>query len=217
MNWWKRLLRSVWPSSAGANTPSAGPNIPGWRIAEARDHWMVWRDADGDVLSLAVQAKSLQNDLPSLSDEDAVRRYCRGLAESGRAGLVEATTTASSHGPAIRLIYKKLTIPAFQFTGMLIMPMPNATCIWTTVAGEHGTTGIREAVITAELMNQGKLTVESYQASWAQDPYDSAYCGVDRSTLRYLSDDESYDPQFPQHPLSKVRQELRTLASVEID
>jgi len=100
---------------------------------------------------------------------------------------------------------------------MLIMPMPNATCIWTTVAGEHGTTGIREAVITAELMNQGKLTVESYQASWAQDPYDSAYCGVDRSTLRYLSDDESYDPQFPQHPLSKVRQELRTLASVEID
>jgi hypothetical protein len=85
------------------------------------------------------------------------------------------------------------------------------------VAGEHGTTGIREAVITAGLMEEGKLTVESYKASWAQDPYDSTYCGVDRSTLRYMSDDETYDPQFPQHPLSKVRRELHRLARVEID
>src|SRR5262249_32076766 len=119
MSWWKRFWRAIGSSLAGANTPSSGPNIPGWSIAGARDRWMVWRDADEDVLSLAVQAKTLQMDLPSLSDEGAVRCYCRGLAESCAGGLVEATTTASSHGPAIKLIYKKLKIRALQFTGML--------------------------------------------------------------------------------------------------
>jgi hypothetical protein len=114
------------------------------------------------------------------------------------------------------LIYKKLQIPAFRFTGMLIIPMPDASCIWTIVAGEHGTTGIREAVITGELMNQGKLTIEAYETTWAQDPYDPSYSGIDRSTLRYMSDDEAYDQLFPQHPLSKVRRELQRLASVEI-
>jgi hypothetical protein len=213
VSWWKQILRTIRPSPAGANSPKAGPTIPGWSMAEARDHWIVWSDADGDVLTLAVG----QNDLPSLADEDAVRRYCRKLAESSEAGLVEATTAASSKGRAIKLIYKKLQIPAFRFTGMLIMPLPNATCIWTIVAGERGTTGIREAVIAADLMNEGKLTIESYQGSWAQDPYDSSYSGVDRRTLRYMSDDEAYDPRFPQHPLSKVRRELRRLASVEFD
>jgi hypothetical protein len=217
VSWWKQLWRTIRPSPAGANTPKAGLTIPGWSVAEARDHLMFWRDADGDVLSLAVQDKSLQNDLPSLSDEEAVRRYCRKLAESGKAGLVEAATTTSSKGPAIKLIYKKLQIPAFRFTGMLIIPLPKATCIWSIVAGEHGMTGVREAVVTAGLMNEGKLTVASYEASWAQDPYDSSYCGVDRSTLRYLSDDEAYDQQFPQHALSKVRRELHRLASVEFD
>ena len=203
--------------STGAEEAYRKPYRSRVEHAEVRDDWVVWRDADGDVLTLAVQEKSLQNGLPSLSDEDAVRRYCRKLAESGKAGLVEAGTAATAMGSAIKLIYKKLEIPAFRFTGMLIVFLPKATCIWTIVAGEHGTTGVREALVTAGLLNEGKLTVESYEASWAQDPYDSSYCAVDRSTLRYLSDDEAYDQQFPQHPLSKVRRELHRLGSVEID
>jgi len=94
---------------------------------------------------------------------------------------------------------------------MLIIPLSKVEMIWTVVAREHGTTGIREALITSDLMNKGKLTLESYMASWAQDPYDPPYCGVDRSILRFMSDDESYDQLLPQHPLSKVRRELNRL------
>jgi hypothetical protein len=83
--------------------------------------------------------------------------------------------------------------------------------VWTVVAGEHGMTGVREAVITAELMNAGALTIASYQQSWAQDPYDPAYTGVDRSVLRFMSDDRKYDERFPAHPLSKVRRVLAVL------
>jgi hypothetical protein len=176
---------------------------------------ITWRDAVGDVVVIAVINPA--TDTPSLSDEDAVRRYCRKFAEKLESGLVEATTTTSSKGPAIKMIYKKLKKPAFQFSGMLIIPLLKAECIWSIVAREHGTTGIREALITSDLMNKGKLTLESYKASWAQDPYDSSYCGVDGSTLRYMSDDEAYDHLFPHHPLSKVRRELNRVGSIEID
>ena len=77
-------------------------------------------------------------------------------------------------------------------------------------------TGQREAVITTQLMSEGKLTLETYRQSWAQDPYEPTYSGVERRTLRYQSDDSRYDQQFPQHPLSKVRRLLSTLLSVNI-
>ena len=55
------------------------------------------------------------------------------------------------------------------------------------------------------------MTFESYQAGWAQDPYDPTYNGVDRRTLCYMSDDERYDDAFAGHPLSKVRRLLREI------
>jgi hypothetical protein len=83
---------------------------------------------------------------------------------------------------------------------------------------EHGTTGAREAVVTAELMNAGQLTIQEYELSWALDPYDPKYCGVDRSVLRFISDDERYDVLFPERPLSKVRRVLAMLPySVQVE
>jgi len=79
-------------------------------------------------------------------------------------------------------------------------------------------TGVREAIVTATLISEGKLKPQEYELHWAHDPYESAYSGVDRSALRSLSDDESYDEQFPLHPLSKVRRTLAALPSnVECD
>ena len=60
-------------------------------------------------------------------------------------------------------------------------------------------------------MTAGKLSIDDYKSHWAQDPYEPAYLGVDRRVLRFVSDDESYDAQFPQHPLSKVRRLLAEL------
>ena len=90
--------------------------------------------------------------------------------------------------------------------------------VWTIVSGERGTTGLREAIVTTQLMNDGGLTIEGYQQSWAQDPYDPTYSGVERRGLRFVFDDESYDEQFPDHPLSKVRSvsaELRSAPRIE--
>ena len=46
------------------------------------------------------------------------------------------------------------------------------------------------------MLGDGTLTMESYEASWAKDPYDPNYSGVERSTLRYMSDGPEYDAEF---------------------
>jgi hypothetical protein len=84
---------------------------------------------------------------------------------------------------------------------MLLTSVRGMSLTWTTVSGERGTTGVRESVVTANLINDGTLATDDYRLFWAQDPYDRAYQCVDRSVLRFMSDDERYDELFPQRPL----------------
>ena len=168
-----------------------------------------WHDIDQDTITLSVAA-ALDDTITA--DVEALRRYCRQIAEDHNAGLVEASVILGQLGPGVQMIYKQLEMPAFTFTGMQIVPLPQASLIWSVVAREKGMTGIREAVVTSSLFSQGRLTPELYEESWAGDPYQPDYQRVDRSVLRYMSDDASYDTQFPTHPLSKVRRVLRELS-----
>jgi hypothetical protein len=165
----------------------------------------VWRDECGNVLSLGVLTDPLTDS--EQTDETALRNLCRDLAQSRSGGLLEASATADG----IKLIYKRLQVPAYIYTAMLMTKVRSDWLIWTVVAGEHGTTGVREAVVTAQLIGEGKLALEDYERCWSGDPYDPNYSGVDRSVLRSKSDDESYDAQFPRHPLSMVRHLLASL------
>ena len=209
MSWWKRLWRSrVAPSSHGS-IGAVRLALDGWSEKAPTGGMRIWRDARGDVLSLAAFDASFG--LPDISDESALRLWCRLLAEKRHAGLVEVRVVEGALGMATSLIYKQLQKPAYIFTGMLVVPRQEGHQVWTVVARERGTTGMREAVVTTELIGAGKLTIEEYERSWAQDPYDPAYSGVDRSVLRFVSDDECFDERFPEHPLSKVRRVLAAL------
>ena len=114
-------------------------------------------------------------------------------------------------GKGVALIYKRLQRPAYVYTGMLFIPSQEAFQVWTIVAAERGKIGVREAMVTDELIKTGKLTIQEFEGSWAQDPYDPSYRGVDRSVLRFISDNDCYDERFPNHPLSKIRRALAAL------
>jgi hypothetical protein len=188
--------------------------MDGWtEVPPPSGDMRTWRDSQGDVLILGVLTG-----LPETHDEGALRQWCRAFAASHDAGLIEVGADSGSVGTTVSLIYKRLQRPAYVFTGMLVVPGRDGPLVWTIVCGEHGTTGVREAVVTAELFGAGRLTLEGYQNSWAQDPYDAAYQGVDRSVLRFVSDDERYDARFPNHPLSKVRRLIAALpTSLELE
>jgi hypothetical protein len=213
MKWWSRL----WRNSTVAHRESSQwvrITLPGWNEDTSNKDSRTWRDIDGDLLSLDIPTEALH--LPNKELE--LTRWCRELAQRRRGGLIEARAVDSGIRPSVRLVYKRLQIRAYVYTGMFISHVEGFTLIWTIVAGERGTTGVREAVVTSNLMNAGKLTLDDYRSGWARDPYEPAYQGVDRSVLRFISDDESYDEQFPQHPLSKVRRVLRALpAAIQLD
>jgi hypothetical protein len=185
-----------------------------WELVDVKPMQAFWRDHLGDVVSLTRASADLID--PSLSDEIGLQRYCRNFAQSQGAGLVEVSTASSAEGPCLRYVYKRLERPAFKFFGVLAIPRPDATWVWMVIAGERGTTGVREAIVTAKLFEAGKLTIESYEATWASDPYEPSYAGVEKGTLRYLSDSVEHDIDFPHHPLTKVRRELRRLEPIRI-
>ena len=213
MGWWDRLRGGKAPAGTEPSVRSIRLNMPGWRLAEMGEQRVYWQDGDGDTLSLATMPGVLR-----FSDEQAMRNECRGVAEDRGGGLIEAAELDGPRGLVVMFIYKRLLLPAYVYTGILYMPLETISYVWTMVAGEHGTTGIREATVTVQLINEGRLTAHTYESLWAQDPYDPAYCGVDPRTLRCLSDDESYDAQFPHHPLSRVRRVLRAIpGSIEFD
>ena len=205
MQWLERLL---FRRPAGA-IQSVRMTMPEWHEDASSRTMRSWHHPEGGVLTLALADLSA---LPALTDLQALRDTCRRIAQARGAGLVEVAVVETPYGPSALLIYKRLQGLAFIVTGMLLMPMATQKWfVWTTLHGEQGTTGVREAMITAELLSSGELTLEDYERSWAQDPYDPAYRGVDRKLLRYTSDDQSYDSRFPEHPLSKVRMVLSQL------
>jgi hypothetical protein len=146
-------------------------HIPGWREIQHGHDMEVWQDLDGDFLGLVRTHAALG--LPQLCDEVAVRRHCQAFAETMESGLVEAEVVPHVDGPAVELICKHLKMLGFVFTGMLMVPTPRATWIWTMSAEEQG--------------------------------------------LARLWDEECYDREFPDHPLSRVRRELRKLLAVGLD
>ena len=166
-----------------------------------------------DPLTFAVSSERGDSDPATvdLSDVDEVRRYCRRIATSANGALVQADVVKTAHGRAIQLIYKTGGRPGFDFTGTHLEPGEEQWRISTVTAGESGTTGEREAVVTAHLMQSGVLDLATYQSSWGRDPYDATYRSTKGIHPKFISDDVVFDRMFPRHPLTRVRRALSTL------
>ena len=177
----------------------------GFREEDPQAGMRVWRDGAGDVVTLTVRALGGSFG----SSEDEARNLARSIAESTQAGLVEAGR--NDDGSRAWLVYKKRDGAGYFFTGMLFDFSLDQDRVWTVIAGERGTTGIREAMVTQELLAAGEMTIDDYETKFSGDPYDPSYAGVERSLLRFLSDDARYDARFPDHPLTKVRALLEAL------
>jgi len=151
MNWWDRVFGK--PLPPGFSIAAVVLTLPGWNEQASQTHMRAWCDEDGDALALTLQPIPL----PTLADSISVQQWCRAIAEASNGGLIESSADPNVLGGGVRLIHKQLRPPAYLFTGMLFTREP--AFIWTVVGQERGTTGVREAVITAELLQEGRLTI----------------------------------------------------------
>jgi len=182
--------------------------MPGWIEEPPTGKMRTWTSPHGSVLSVDDFGSG---DWLYASESELQEAVCR-LAASRAGGLIEVRRVPCGERSAVRLIYKRLQNTAYVFTGMFIASMGGATLIWTIVDGERGVTGVREAIVGAEMWNSGTMkTIEDFERLWPQDPYDMLSFGADRSVRRFISDSEEYDPRFPDHPLTRVRRFLDEL------
>ena|SRR5215510_646603 len=178
----------------------------GWRPAQDDGMMRAWENAEKDTLSLHLFLKVPDLAGP-LSRIDRIREgYRTGIVQAGGA-LVEVEIDELDTVPALRTIFKlPQQLRGMSYIGAWTIPRKSFSFVVKVCCAEHGTTGIRDAVVAAKIqLPHGED--DPFQG-WFQDPYDP---GFRAQVLRNRSDDAEWDEFFPQHPLSRVRACLRSL------
>lgn len=179
---------------------------------EGTDETVRWHDGNG--VQLIVQSLGIDQNLRSrLASEASVREYYRDVYAAQGIGIIQCDlVTISGFGAAIT-IGKKVTRgkPAI-YAGSLALPLPDKSFVLSLYSQEVGITGLRDTAVFSLLSSQGsefQLDEKTGKMiGWARDPYFPDYEGP---CLRNQSEDQGYDSQFPDHPLSKVRVRLLEL------
>jgi hypothetical protein len=158
---------------------------------------LIWTSRSGDAISLYFFPKP--PDLPrGLSTSDELRTSYAKSLEASPIKLVEAQIITAGACRIARVIVKDPMEPSGMiYVGSLIIPFRDFSYVIKAECPEHGTTGVREAILTAVQLRAGEDVIDAD--------------GKLRGDLNF--DDERYDAQFPHHPLSRLRALLRAWES----
>ena len=144
---------------------------------------------------------------------DALRGEWRRAAAERSGGIVCVTFDRANGIPIARTITKFRHGMGYLYEGTVLVRFRDAQYSVTMRADEGRSTGTREAMVTALLVQIGELqlpvvkppAVSATLEGWMRDPYDDNYDGPTEHTT---SDDERLDELLPDHPLSRVRRWL---------
>ncbi|MFD9431777.1 hypothetical protein [Streptomyces sp. NPDC060002] len=181
-------------------TPISGLDLTGFTEREPG----VWTDAAGLVLS--VHFFPLIPDLPApLHEAERLGAGLAQLAAGAGGGLIEAAPGSVDGVPAVRQLVKMPlgSRPGQAFLGSWTVPRAQSSTVVKVQAAEGATTGMREAMIMAQV---------GPAAYFRPRPYAGGQPDGQPGGLPYhVGDDEQWDEQFPGHPLTLVRAALRRL------
>ena len=147
----------------------------------------------------------------NLESVDEVRDFYRQVCVSAGQAIIEVDSPIIDDCPATRTIVKAPQQPSgMAYVGCITLPWRDFSLVVTIECHEHGTTGIREAVMGELLMRSGQVEIDDDGriAGWMANPYDPTFVG---GLAKNLGEDEKYDGDFPNHPLSRLRPILRRM------
>jgi len=186
-------------------------DVSGFVLLGDKDGARFWHTSAGDVVVLYYFDKrpDIGADLGNL---DALRAFYRTEVTAAGLGLIEVDTFQADGCVGVRTVFKSPRRPAgVTYLGSLTLPFRDFSFVLKVECNEAGITGQREAVVLNEMLASGRVTLgdtDDGLVGWAQDPYDPA---ARARLMRNLSEDERYDGQFPDHPLSRLRAALRKI------
>ena len=209
MDFFKKLFNRKQPA-----IHSLAFDAPGWQVQETNPKKQVW-EHPGHPAILSLHFFDEPPDIPvRLEDQPALREHYRSVIGSQHGGLVEVAVgvLANTRVPVVKTIFKIPRQPrGMGYIGSLTLPFKHFSYVFKIQAEEAGMTGVREAVIADKLIREGKISPgENTILGWSADPYDR---GWKKGTLMNLAEREEYDPLFPEHPLTIVREGLKAVAA----
>ncbi|MFC9999958.1 hypothetical protein [Nocardia sp. NPDC127526] len=135
-------------------------------------------------------------DLPAPLEDLATLRARLAEIHARNGCLVEAFVIGVDSQPALLRI-EKMPLPnqdhGLVFIASIVIPKADRSIRLMRICPESGTTGIREAVL---------MTKIGFQSMFPPHPYAP---GVKGALPYNLADDIQYDPEFPDHPLTRAR------------
>lgn len=183
-----------------------------WTLRIEKPGQKVWSNAQGDARSL-----NFFNVVPDLAANlipenlHILRNDFRSKIPAGEGGLVSLDLVNIQNIPALQIIIKVRIeqIRGFMYAGSCLIPRADFSHVIRFECIERSPTGLREAMVM--MVNKqftGNLETGKI-IGWNRDPYDPAF---DETAMYNFADEEIHDAQFPDHPLTRVRQHLRTLS-----
>jgi hypothetical protein len=119
---------------------------------------------------------------------------------------------------AVRAITKHRQAPSgLTYIGSWIIPRAKFSYVIKIQCREHGATGLREAIVGNQALQNGDITLtdNGNMTGWVLNP--DAVCAEPWMHTN-LSERASFDADFPDHPLSRLRRFMQTLElSVRIE
>ncbi|KVN82402.1 hypothetical protein WL67_01265 [Burkholderia ubonensis] len=211
------------PSAAPVPQAAVGPKLSEqfelpaqWVLQQEDERIAFFGNAAGDVLTINFFMATPDIKAP-IDDVDALRAFYRRTSEANGLALVETELAQLTTLSAVRTLFKARMnqIRGFAFVGAYTLPFADRSYVIKVQSAEQGVTGMREAAVMV-LMGPPEIDEATGELiGWTQDPYDSSHRAA---FMRNQADDQKFDAQFPDHPLSKVRRYLAELETgVRVD
>ncbi|SHK66568.1 hypothetical protein [Chryseobacterium polytrichastri] len=175
----------------------------GWDKVEENESRIIWVNPEQNAL-ISLYFFDLQPDLPTIKDTNHLRDFHRKSIAASGGGIIEVNTFKVQNIPSVKTIFK---IPQAEsgmtYIASVTIPFKNCSFVIKVQAVEAGTTGIRDTVILSKLLESEEVSFDNDDLqNWFEDPYDPTF---KEGTLMNKSEQEKYDAEFPQHPLTIAR------------
>lgn len=182
----------------------------GWVKKVNEKNFQQWLNSD-QTMALSINYFDESPDLPSI-DIEVLRDFYRKQMNSISGGIVELIISKLIPYFAIKTIFKIPQEPnGMTYLASIVIPFKNCSYVIKIQAPEVGLTGMRDSTMVSKLLAQNVIQMgENGLEGWFRDPYNPQ---IKDGLLMNLSEEEKYDSDFPNHPLSKTREMMKEIES----
>ena len=177
----------------------------GWVRQKGSQQIRNWYNPERSI-GLSINFFDIEPDLPTIKNiEPLINTYRNGLKDIG--AIIEVDIIQLKGYKVVKTIFKIPQEPmGMTYVGSFTIPFENCSFVIKVQAKEIGITGIRDNVILTQLMGVGEVNFgDDGLENWFYDPYDSE---INEGIRMNKSEEEKYDMDFPDHPLTQVRKML---------